>query len=138
MKKKVYWVLAFSILLFFGCEKQEVKLSMDARLSGQWEYIKAMGGFTANQLILPPAGTKITLIFSSDHKYKRNTNGQTVEQGVYDIIKVRSIFTGTEENAIRFNNFLTQAGQIIALKNDSLWITDNHVEPFRYLYIKMK
>lgn len=68
MKKEVYWALTFSILLFLGCEKQEVNLSIDARLSGQWEFIQAMGGFTGNKLILPPADTKTTLIFSSDHK----------------------------------------------------------------------
>ena len=89
-------------------------------------------------MILPPAGTKTTLIFSPDHKYKKNNNGQTFEQGSYDLIRVTSIFTGQQDDAIRFNDFSSQNGQIISIESDSLWITDNHVEPFANLYIKVK
>lgn len=137
MKRIVYTVLALSILLAFGCEKQDEKPNLDQRLIGELEFIKAVGGLTGNQVILPPAGIKTTLIFSSDHKYKKNNNAQTFEQGSYDLVRVISIFTGQPDDAIRFNDFSSQNGQIISIKNDSLWITDNHVEPFGYLYIKL-
>ncbi|HEY0670585.1 MAG TPA: hypothetical protein VGD22_20540 [Sphingobacteriaceae bacterium] len=138
MKRTVYPLLAFFFLFIYGCEKQTGKPDLNQLLPGEWEFIKAVGGLTGNQVILPPAGTKTTLIFSPDHKYKKNNNGQTFEQGSYDLIMVTSIFTGQPDDAIRFNDFSSQNEQLISIENDSLWITDNHVEPFGYLYIKLK
>lgn len=111
---------------------------MNERLTGEWVFIKAVGGLTGKHIILPPADSRTTLIFSNRTKFKINVNGNTTVQGNYKLIKVNSIFTAKEDNTINFVSSSREDIKLISIQNDSLWLTENHVEPYGSLYIRMK
>ena len=136
MKKPVYLILSILTLVFSGCEKQESALNPDKQLNGEWIYIKAVGGFTGDHVIQAPAGS--TIVFSADRQYKKKLNGTMVEEGAYELIKLNSIFTGKRENAIKLSGSSFENARLVSIKNDSLWLSDNHVEPYGYLYIRLK
>jgi hypothetical protein len=137
MKKIVYSLLALCVLVS-GCEKLTEKPSLNQGLIGEWEFVKAVGGFTGTHVILPPANSKTTLIFGDYHQYKKNVDGGTVEAENYQLLKVRSIFTGEDDNAIKFIGSSWDDAKLISIQNDSLWLTDNHVEPYGSLYVRVK
>ena len=136
MKKPVYLILSILTLVFPGCEKHESAFNFDKQLNGEWKYIKAVGGFTGDHVIQAPAGS--TIVFSADRRYKKKLNGTMVEEGVYELIKLNSVFTGKRENAIKLVGSSFENARLVSVKNDSLWLSDNHVEPYGYLYIRLK
>ena len=135
MKKLFYLLPVFCIsLLFFTCRKDGAEPSNS--LTGKWRFVNAVGGFTGRAVINPKGVELYT--FKADSTFTRTRNDTLQAQGYFHIGAEKSIFTGTMAANINFNSRAAISGLLISVKNDSLMLTDNHVEPYGYLYVRVK
>lgn len=131
--KRYYALLLFTILL--GNCKKESSITINQKLVGQWKFVSTKGGFTGNQVILPAAGTTTILVLNSNKTYQMKVNGLIQEDGSYDVSQIQSIYTGKNDNGIKFDNL--SDWKLVSVQNDTLSIADNHVEPFATAYNKV-
>ena len=134
--KKLFYILPVICLglLFFACRKDGTNPSNN--LIGKWKFVQAKGGFTGNTVINPKGIELYT--FNADSTFTKTRNDTIKAQGYFHIGAEKSIFTGTLAANISFNNKNAVSGLLVSVKNDSLVLTDNHVEPFGYLYVRVK
>ena len=128
--------LLILFLITFGlyCCEKENDISLQSKLTGKWEWKSSVGGLTGTLTVLPTS--KVILILNADKTFQLTSDGQLTDHGNYSIITISSIFTQKNETALDLNN--ANNGRLIEIRNDSLFLTDNHVEPYRSLYLKVK
>jgi hypothetical protein len=125
---KFYLNIIAVILIFVSCNK-EVTSQNQPDISGKWQLLNKIGGFTGKDTISPTSTTFLTL--NSNRKFTEETNGTISQQGNYEIGLVKSIFTQQAEFAIRFKG---GDFKLLTFKGDSLFLVDNHTEPYKTSY----
>ena len=136
--RKLFYLLPVALLTltFFSCRKDAPQPSIS--IIGQWRFLNAVGGFTGKQVISPRGNEIYT--FKADSTFIRLRNDTVLRQGSFHILPVKSIFTGDMRSALLLNmaGYLDAASaQLITISKDTLVITDNHVEPYAYSFVRV-
>ncbi|HWZ15661.1 MAG TPA: hypothetical protein VNW95_10525 [Mucilaginibacter sp.] len=121
-------------MLFLNCKKGNPGNPASVKFVGRWQYQYQAGGLTGSKV--SPSGAISILILNSDKTYQRSTNGSLQQQGSYKLSLAKSIFTGSNDNAIDFDS--SGMWKIISLQKDTLSIADNFADGFGLVYVKMK
>jgi hypothetical protein len=139
MKAIFYSIVALMLFSSATCKKLPSGSSIDKQLIGAWKYIRKSGGYAGKSENADPSSNQV-LEFKSGFSYIQKTNDQISEQGSYELYKVKSIYSGKEDNAIRFSSMSNQSNKnsIISLQNDTLIIADNVYDGYRMEYIRIK
>jgi hypothetical protein len=113
--------------------------AIEKQLLGKWRYTSRGGGFAGKKETADPSAPTI-IEFKPGFNFIKTTSGQVTEKGSYEIIKVRSIYSGREENAVRFNEKADrpQMAHIVVVKDDSLTLADNVYDGFTTIYSRLK
>ena len=139
MKVIFYSLLATILLSSATCKKVQPDTNLEKQLIGIWKYTGKSGGYAGKSEKADPAISQ-TLEFKSGRHYTRKMNDKITEEGLYELYKTKSIYSGKEDNAIRFgtdSNHLSR-NSIISLQKDSLTIADNVYDGFKTAYIRIK
>lgn len=139
MKAIFYSIVALMLLSSATCKKLPSDSSIEKQLIGAWKYTRKSGGYAGKSENADPSSTQV-LEFKSGFSYIQKTNDQVSEQGSYELYKIKSIYSGKEDNAIRFSSMSNQSNKnsIISLQNDTLIIADNVYDGYRMEYIRIK
>lgn len=128
--------LAFSFILiafiFVGCDKGSSVNPVAKSILGRWQLTGMRGGLT-DGIIPLPEGT-IVYTFSADGTYSVSPG---IGSGNYQIIQQKSIFDGKMHPFLSFGSNTTGGG-LVDIKNDTLSISDNHVESVSSTYVRLK
>lgn len=113
--------------------------AIEKQLTGKWKYSNKSGGFAGKKEVADPKSPEI-LEFKTGLNFIRTQNGKVTEQGTYEIVRIKSIYSGKEENAVRFNQKpdRPQMAHIIVIKEDSLILADNVYDGFTTTYTRQK
>lgn len=133
-------ILACLVLLTFsGCKTQMVEPAFKVKIIGKWKYTGSSGGFAGKNEPANPSVTNI-IEFKSDGKYVRYINNDPDTQGTYDIIRIKSIYSGEEDNAIRFDprSDSPKTGMIANINNDTLTLGDNFNDGYSSGYVRLR
>ena len=135
MKKIIYILpLVLFTLVFFTCRKEDNSAANG--IVGYWQFVSARGGFTGGQVIIPHG--KELYNFRRDSTFNHTRNDTVLATGSYHIGSVKSIFTGSMAPCISFNSTAGQPSVLFVIRNDTLTLTDNHVEPFASKFVRVK
>lgn len=145
MKAICYSFLTILLLSAATCKKAIPGSDLEKQLIGVWKYTGKSGGYAGKQEKADPA-TLNTLEFKSGLLYIRKINDNLTEQGKYELYKTKSIYSGKDDHAIRFESISNNSDMpknstrntIITLQNDSLTIADNVYDGFKSIYIRIK
>jgi len=138
MKNILYLLLAFFITTAATCKKNQFPvLAFEKQLIGKWQYTGRTGGFAGKSEQAAPNEIQI-LEFKKGMTFVRSINGQSRQTGTYEITAEKSIYSGKEEPAIRFNQQTDQApmGHIISIKDRTLTMADNVYDGFTTTYTR--
>jgi hypothetical protein len=128
------YIFIIIAMLFLNCKKGNPGNPASVKFVGRWQYQYQAGGLTGSKV--SPSGAISILILNSDKTYQRSTNGSLQQQGSYKLSLAKSIFTGSNDNAIDFDS--SGMWKIISLQKDTLSIADNFADGFGLVYVKMK
>lgn len=120
--------------LFLNCKKSNPGNPASVKFVGHWQYQYQTGGLIGSKV--SPSGAISILILNSDKTYQRSSNGSVQQQGNYKLSMMKSIFTGSNDNAIDFD--ASGMWKIISLQKDTLSIADNFADGYGLVYVKMK
>lgn len=138
---KVIFYALIAVMLFSSatCRKAQPGTNLAQSILGEWQYIGKSGGYAGKQEKADPE-KQFTLQFKKDFRYDQKINNQVSEQGSYELYKVKSIYSGKEEDAIRFHSSTNprSINSVISLRNDTLTIADNVYDGFTMEYIKVR
>jgi uncharacterized protein (TIGR03066 family) len=139
MKTTFFALLAFLLLSSSTCKKEQESPDFKKQLVGKWKYTGKSGGYAGKSQKADPA-VLVVLEFKKDNTFLRSENDQVKLQGTYKLTRLKSIYSGQEENAVQFDATADprNKGSIIILKNDSLTIADNVYDGFTSGYIRIK
>lgn len=114
-------------------------MSLEKQLLGVWKYTGKSGGYAGKYEKADPKIQHV-LEFKSGFSYLQKINERISGQGSYELYRVKSIYTGKEDNAIRFPAASESPikNRIISLQNDTLTIADNVYDGFKMEYIRIK
>src|SRR4051812_14319083 len=105
MKRLIYLITAITLLAATSCKKQtadpEIDPQIDQQLIGKWKFESLFFASTHTLYVAVPSQLDI-VEFKQDHKFIRSTNAEVTQQGNYDIILTKSIFTQKDDNLLRF------------------------------------
>lgn len=139
MKTTIFTLLAFMLFSSSTCKKDLQTPDVQKQLVGKWKYTGKSGGYAGKSQKADPA--VVTVIeFKKDNTFVRSENDQLKLQGTYTLTRLKSIYSGKEENAVQFDATADpqNKGSIITLKNDSLTIADNVYDGFTTSYVRVK
>lgn len=139
MKAIFYSLMVIMLLSSATCRKPPRGPQLEDRLLGEWKYIGKSGGYAGKHEKADPKLNHI-LQFKNGFRYQQKINNQVSEQGSYELYKAKSIYSGKEDLAIRFNPTSSQPNKksVISLRNDTLIIADNVYDGFKMEYISLK
>jgi hypothetical protein len=139
MKVTIYAILAFMLLGSSTCKKEQETPDVKKQLVGKWKYTGKSGGYAGKSQKADPAVVTV-LEFKKDNTFLRSENNVVKQQGTYTFTRLKSIYSGNEENAIQFDAAADphNKGSIITLRNDSLTIADNVYDGFSSGYVRVK
>jgi hypothetical protein len=137
MKTIIYLFTTGILLAFSTCKKQPAQVSFEQELIGKWKYTGKSGGF-AGKYEAADLAVMIMIEFKKDRKYIKTTNDKVTDSGHYDLIRMKSIYTGQEDNAIRFNvsPLSASTGHIITIKDNKLELSDNFYDGYSSGYTR--
>jgi hypothetical protein len=131
--KKLLGLLLIIAVAYASCKKNTTEFTTGpVVITGTWQFVAARGGLTGGYIPIPNIYTTYT--FNADSTYIF-VPGQA--SGTFHIGRVKSIFDGQMHPYITFSG-QTHNGGLIKIKNDTLTISDNHVEPFIAIYARIK
>ncbi|MNY06090.1 hypothetical protein D3C86_1388320 [compost metagenome] len=137
MKTIFYSLMVIMLSTSATCKKVRPGDPLNKQLIGMWKYTGKSGGYAGKS---EKADAEIiqVLEFKSGFRYIQKTNNQVSGQGTYELYKVKSIYSGKEDNAIRFSSTSAHPNKdsIISLNNDTLVIADNVYDGFKMKYIR--
>lgn len=139
MKAIFYSLVAIMLFSAATCRKSQPNASLESQLIGAWKYIGKSGGYAGKSEKADPAINDV-LEFKSGFRYLQKTNDQVFQQGSFELYRIKSIYSGKEEHAIRFNSASNHPNKnsVIYLTNDTLTIADNVYDGFKMEYIRIK
>jgi hypothetical protein len=139
MKTTIYTILAFMLLSASTCKKEQENPDFKKQLIGKWRYVGQTGGFAGKTEKADPAVVTV-LEFKKNNTFLRSENDQVKLQGSYQLSRLKSIYSGQEENAVQFDAAADpqNKGSIVTLKNDSLIIADNVYDGFTATYTRAR
>jgi hypothetical protein len=139
MKTTIYTILAFMLLSASTCKKEQENPDFKKQLIGKWRYVGQTGGFAGKTEKADPAVVTV-LEFKKNNTILRSENDQVKLQGSYQLSRLKSIYSGQEENAVQFDAAADpqNKGSIVTLKNDSLIIADNVYDGFTATYTRAR
>ena len=139
MKGIFYSLLALVLFTSATCRKAQPDTLLKKQLIGSWQYTGKSGGYAGKSKKVGPSVNYI-LEFKSGQKYLQKTNGQVSRQGTYELYKLKSIYSGKEDNAIRFSvtSAHSSKNSIITLQDDTIVIAENVYDGFKMKYIRLK
>ncbi|WP_222536812.1 hypothetical protein [Pedobacter polysacchareus] len=137
MKTAFYSLMVIMFCSSATCRKAQSGSTLEHSLIGTWKYIGKSGGYAGKQEKADPS-RKVILQFNNGFRYQQKINDKISDQGSYEIFKVKSIYSGKEDHAIRFRSTLTAPSRdhIISMRNDSLTLADNVYDGFQMEYIR--
>ena len=134
MRKSLLMFLIIPISL--GCKKSNNYNSLNSQLAGGWIYLYQVGGIAGKPTNFPMSGNTSLLVLSGNQTYRTLLNNKVQTDGSYSLGSVKSYFSGGNDNAIKFDS--SADWQIIAVRNDTLTISDNYADGYGTIYIKEK
>jgi len=139
MKGIFYSLLAIVLFSSATCRKVQQDTLLKKQLIGLWKYTGKSVGYAGKSEKADPSVNYI-LEFKSGQKYLQKTNGQVSQQGTYELYKLKSIYSGKEDNAIRFNSASAHSNKnsIVTLEGDTLIIAENVYDGFKMKYIRLR
>lgn len=140
MKAVFYSIIIFMLLTSSTCRKAQLNAGMEKQLIGEWKYAGKSGGYAGKHEKADPAVNN-ALQFKKGLIYIIKVNDKATEQGTFVLYKTKSIYSGKEDNAIRFEAKSanpSNKGSIITLRNDTLTIADNFYDGFKSEYIRTR
>lgn len=139
MKAIFYSLVAVILFSAATCRKSQPNASLESQLIGAWKYIGKSGGYAGKSEKADPAMNYV-LEFKNGFRYLQKTNDQVSHQGTYELYKLKSIYSGKEDNAIRFDSSSTVPGKnsIISITGDTLTIADNVYDGFKMEYVRIR
>lgn len=143
MKLLIYLITAITLFAETSCKKQTVIPNIDQQIEqqlvGKWKFESLFFASTHTLYVAIPSQLDI-VEFKADHKFVRSTNAEITQQGNYDIIQAKSIFTQKDDNLLRFNPQLVPAQEtdIISIKGDTLTMLQNVYDGYVSKFSKVK
>lgn len=137
-------LIIFSVILgFWGCDKEGEVVELNTELVGEWNWIGTSGGFAYHIHTSPETtGKSIQVIFSDNFECIIIENENVTFSGSYDLSLKESIHShelktniSLQENFANSNIVLN--GIIVAMKNDTLSISDNYYDGVGSSFVKM-
>ncbi len=119
--------------IFVGCGKGSSVPPIAKSIVGRWQLTEERGGIGGGVIPLPD----FTVIynFNADGTYSVTPGiGGT---GNYQVIQQKSIFDGKMHPYLSFGSNTTGGG-LIDITNDTLSISDNHVDAISSIYVRLK
>lgn len=130
MKQFIYLVTAITLFVATACKKQtagpDTNQQIEQQLAGKWKFESLFFASTHTLYVAIPSQLDM-IEFKADHTFKRSTNAETTQEGNYDIIRAKSIFTQKDDNLLRFNPqaLPAQESDIVSIKGDTLTMLQN-------------
>jgi hypothetical protein len=143
MKPFIYLFTAITLFAVTSCKKQTVNLETDPQIEqqlvGKWKFESLFFASTHTLYVAIPSQLDM-VEFKADHKFVRTTNADITQQGNYDIIRAKSIFTQKDDNLLRFNpqSITPQETDIISIKGDTLTMLQNVYDGYVSKFSKVK
>lgn len=137
---KSFLLLAGAVLVFSGCKKTSAaQQELDDKLLGKWQ-LKGSGGRLTGKYEAVRPDVNFVLEFNPKYHFVKTLNGKVTEEGPYDLITTKSIYTAKDDHAIRFNVTDTTPydGQLISVNQDTLSIADNTYDGYASTYVRIK
>lgn len=130
--RKIFYILplVFVISLVMACKKN--KTDPTSSIFGTWQLVSAQGGFTGGPIPLP--SYVITYTFKPDSTFSQTPSQRT---GTFHITRHKSMFSDNMQPFITFSDS-DAGGLLVTVKNDSLTLIDDHVEPVASTYLRVK
>lgn len=128
-----YLLLSVFVICCVACHKDNTVGGPDS-IFGSWLFVEARGGFTGKDVV--KANGKTVFVFNRDSSYQSLRNDTLLSKGKFHIRAEKSIYNGAMVPSLAFDN--GPSGKLFTIKNDSLYLTDNHVEPYGALYVRLK
>ncbi|MGF7078285.1 hypothetical protein [Mucilaginibacter sp. UYCu711] len=143
MKLLIYLITAITLFAATSCKKQTVIPNIDQQIEqqlvGKWKFESLFFASTHTLYVAIPSQLDI-VEFKADHKFVRSTNAEITQQGNYDIVQAKSIFTQKDDNLLRFNpqSVPAQETDIISIKGDTLTMSQNVYDGYVSKFSKVK
>ena len=127
-----------TLLTSATCKKNDHNPKFQHQLIGKWKYTGTTGGFAGKNEPADPSAVNV-IEFKKEGKYVRYVNNEPDVQGTYLLIKIKSIYTGKDENAIRFDPIAgsPKIGVIATIQGDKLILADNFHDGYTNGYAKL-
>ncbi|MES2378805.1 MAG: hypothetical protein V4553_19595 [Bacteroidota bacterium] len=143
MKPFIYLFTAITLFAATSCKKETVNPEKDPQIEqqlvGKWKFESLFFASTHTLYVAIPSQLDM-VEFKADHKFVRTTNADITQQGNYDIIRAKSIFTQKDDNLLRFNpqSITPQETDIISIKGDTLTMLQNVYDGYVSKFSKVK
>jgi hypothetical protein len=143
MKRLIYLITVIILFAAMACKKQTVSPTtnpqIEQQLAGKWKFESLFFASTHTLYVAVPSQLDI-VEFKADHKFVRSTNTEVTQQGNYDIVQAKSIFTQKDDNLLRFNpqSVPAQETDIISIKGDTLTMLQNVYDGYVSKFSKVK
>lgn len=119
-------------LLAVSCKKERSSPNSD-NIVGRWQLTSYGGGFDGKTYY--PTANELTIItFNADETYLKTVNGNTTANGKYSLGQVLSIYSGKNDNALKFDN--QSNWNVISIKNNTLEINSNAYDGGGSTYVR--
>jgi hypothetical protein len=138
MKTLIFSFLTLFIFTSADYQSHFQEKELQKKLLGRWKLTSKSGGIAGKSVAAKESVVNI-IEFKKGGKYVRYTNGEPMYQGNYQLSKAKSIYTGKDDNAIRFDPEVDsqETGNIVTIDNDILLLADNFNDGFTAEYIKI-
>lgn len=127
------------VVLICGC-KSEATIGPqpdNAKIFGQWEWQRSVGGISGGQVLVPAPGERIILKLHSDSQYSESKNDTVLSAGTYFIVKEKTLYSVDSLEVVYFEGNRRPLAVIWSLTEDSLMLGDNYADGFMSSYKKL-
>lgn len=140
--KLIYLITTITLFAATSCKKQTVDPGIDPKIDqliGKWKFESLFFASTHALYVAVPSQLDI-VEFKPDQKFVRSTNAEVTQQGNYDIILTKSVFTQKDDNLLRFNpqSVPAQESDLISIKGDTLIMSQNVYDGYISKFSKVK
>jgi hypothetical protein len=129
MMKYCFIIIA---LLTVSCKKEKNSPYTD-NIIGRWQLVSFGGGFDG-KTYYPKANEVTTISFNADQSYLKTVNGNTTASGKYILGQAMSIYSGKDDNALKFDD--QSNWNIIRIENNTLEINSNAYDGGGSTYVR--
>jgi hypothetical protein len=105
-------------------------------LIGNWQWVQSSGGFAGKVENATESTVVKLLIFDKDGNVSQVENEKETLKDTYTIVRVKSIFTGNETDAVKYAN--STKIQSFLIRNDSLFLSEECHDCYNHVYVRKK